>query len=225
MTDTLNGKSLFIDFDSTFVKVETIDELARLTLQGDPDKNKKIELISKITSQAMSGEIDFPAALDRRLQILSITKQSIEQVTTQIASLVSDSFRENQDTIGQISGEIWIVSGGFKEIIAPIVAPYGINEDHVLANQFLFEGDRVTGCDKNNPLFQDKGKIKAIESVATQRERVMVGDGYTDLEVYLGGGAQHFICYTENVNRKKVVEKSRYIASSFNQILEILKTL
>jgi D-3-phosphoglycerate dehydrogenase len=146
-------------------------------------------------------------------------------VTTQINSLVSDSFKENQDTIRQSSGNIWIVSGGFKEIIAPIVANYGIGEDHILANQFLFKGDRVTGCDKNKPLFQNQGKIKAIDSVYTQRERVMVGDGHTDLEVYLEGSAQHFIYYAENVSRKKVIAQSRHIASSFNQILEILKTL
>ena len=46
MTDRLNGKALFIDFDSTFVKIETIDELARLTLQNDSDKDSKIDLIS-----------------------------------------------------------------------------------------------------------------------------------------------------------------------------------
>ena len=53
----------------------------------------------------------------------------------------------------------------------------------------------------------------------------MVGDGFTDLEVYLEGGTEHFICYTENVNRQRVVEQSKYIASSFGQILEILKTI
>ena len=225
MADILNGKSLFIDFDSTFVKVETIDEIARLTLEGDPDKNKKIGLISDITNQAMSGEIDFPSALEKRLQILSITSDSIRQVTTQIKSMISDSFIENQNIIKEASDDIWIVSGGFKEIIVPIVAEYGISDDHILANEFLFEGDRVTGCDRSNPLFQDKGKIKAIESVETHKERVMLGDGYTDLEVQLEGCAQHFICYTENISRQKVLSKSKHIANSFNQMLEIIKTI
>ena len=30
MNNILDGKALFIDFDSTFVKVETIDELAKV---------------------------------------------------------------------------------------------------------------------------------------------------------------------------------------------------
>ena len=222
MTDSLNGKSLFIDFDITFVKVETIDEIARLTLQADPDRNKKIELISGITNQAMSGEIDFPTALERRLQTLLITQDTIAEVTNKIESLVSDSFREHRELIKENASSIWIISGGFTEVITPIVGKFGINDSHVLANTLTFDGERVSGCDQQNHLFQDRGKIKAINSVETLRPRVMIGDGYTDLEVYLGGAADQFICYTENVSRQKVLEKSQYSANSFNQILDIL---
>ena len=225
MTDRLNGKALFIDFDSTFVKIETIDELARLTLQDDPDKDSKIDLISGITHQAMSGEIDFPAALDRRLKILSLASDSIKKITHQISSLVSDSFKVNSETIKEHCDDIWIISGGFFQIIAPIVEEYGISEEHILANRFLFEGDRVIGCDKSNPLFQDQGKIKAIKSILVNKEIVMVGDGYTDLEVYLEGCAKHFICYTENVSRQEVVSQSNHIADSFEQIIKIITTI
>ena len=225
MNNILNNRALFIDFDSTFVKIETIDELAKLTLQNDPDKNNKIDLISDITNQAMSGEIDFPTALERRLQILSLTSTSIKKITSQIALLVSDSFKANKNTIKKNSDSIWIISGGFFQIIAPIVAEYGISEDHILANRFLFEGDQVVGCDKSNPLFQEKGKIKAIGSISTSKEFVMVGDGFTDLEVYLEGGTEHFICYTENVSRQKVVNQSKHIANSFEQMIKIINTI
>ena len=110
MIDALNGKALFIDFDSTFVKIETIDELAKLTLQNDPDKDSKIDLISGITNQTMSGEIDFPTALERRLKILSLTSTSIKKITPQIASLVSDSFEANKNIIKTFLIEVDIVS-------------------------------------------------------------------------------------------------------------------
>ena len=48
MSNGLNGKSLFIDFDSTFVKVETIDEIARITLQDNPDKIFPLVLEKKL---------------------------------------------------------------------------------------------------------------------------------------------------------------------------------
>ena len=222
MQNALNGKSLFIDFDSTFVKVETIDEIAKLTLDSDPKKQDKVKLISDITNQAMSGEIDFPTALELRLQALSITREAVGEVTERIGSLVSDSFNENKTLIADNASDIWIVSGGFTQVIAPIVDAFGITQDHILANSFAFSGERVSGCDRENFLFQDKGKIKAISSVETLNPRVMIGDGYTDLEVYLDGAADQFICYTENISREKVLERSKHSAKSFGEILDIL---
>ena len=222
MLSDLNGKSLFIDFDSTFVKVETIDEIARITLQDNPDKDHIVKKISDITNQAMSGQIDFPAALEQRLQILSITDRTVKRVTNEIMPLVSDSFSEHKDFIKDNASNIWIISGGFTDVISPIVKSYGISENHVLANQFIFNDDKVSGCDKDNFLFQDKGKIKAINSVETSNPRIMIGDGYTDLEVYLEGACEEFICYTENISRKTVLDNAKYSASSFGEILDIL---
>ena len=222
MLSDLNSKSLFIDFDSTFVKVETIDEIARITLQDNPDKDQIVKKISDITNQAMSGKMDFPNALEQRLQILSITDKTINTVTNEIKELVSDSFYEHKDLIKNNASNIWIISGGFTEVIAPIVESYGINRNHILANQFTFDGDKVIDCDKDNFLFQDKGKIKAINSVETLNPRIMIGDGYTDLEVYLEGACEEFICYTENISRKTVLDNAKYSASSFGEILDIL---
>ena len=222
MSNSLNGKSLFIDFDSTFVKVETIDEIARITLQDNPDKDLILKKISDITNQAMSGQMDFPTALEQRLQILSITDKTINKVTNEIKELISDSFYEHKDLIKDNASNIWIISGGFTDVIEPIVKSYGINKNHILANQFIFNGDKVSGCDKDNFLFQDKGKIKAINSVETSNPRIMIGDGYTDLEVYLEGACEEFICYTENISRKTVLDNTKYSASSFGEILDIL---
>ena len=223
MSNSLSGKSLFIDFDSTFVKVETIDEIASVTLQNDSEKDQKIKRISDITSQAMSGEIDFPTALDLRLQTLVITREIVDRVTSDIESQISDSFNKHRELIRENASDIWIISGGFTQVIAPIVSGFGITQDHVLANSFTFNYDTVSGCDKENFLFQDKGKIKAINSVETLNPRVMIGDGYTDLEVYLDGAADQFICYTENISREKVLEKSKHSAKSFGEILDILR--
>ena len=111
MNDILNQKALLIDFDSTFVKVETLDELAKLSLENDPDAEDKIEMISRITHQAMSGEISFPAALEKRLGILSLSKDDIKQITADISSRVSDSFMENKEFIQSNFDSIWILFG------------------------------------------------------------------------------------------------------------------
>ena len=225
MDDILKGKALFIDFDSTFVKVETIDELAKFSLKDDPDSEYKVRVISHITNQAMCGEISFPDALEKRFELLSISRDDVKAIRKHIASLISNSFIKNKELIESISDSIWILSGGFREIITPIVSEFGINKDHVLANSFIYNEDCVSGCDKENDLSKDKGKIKAIRSLNLDKDIIMMGDGFTDYEVYSEGLAKIFICYTENVSRDNVLELSDYHASSFDQMLEILKTI
>ena len=72
MKNILNGKTLFIDFDSTFVKIETIDELAKITLKNDDEKESKLHNILDITQKAMSGELDFPTALQQRMDAVPL---------------------------------------------------------------------------------------------------------------------------------------------------------
>ena len=62
---------LIIDFDSTIISCETLDELSNLSLQDDL---KKINQIKNITDRAMNGNIEFTQALNDRLNILNINE-------------------------------------------------------------------------------------------------------------------------------------------------------
>jgi D-3-phosphoglycerate dehydrogenase len=66
---------LIIDFDSTFIQDETLDEIANLVA----DNNQKKE-IKNITNQAMEGKIDFGQALKKRVEMLKIHKRDIENI-------------------------------------------------------------------------------------------------------------------------------------------------
>ena len=102
------------------------------------------------------------------------------------------------------------------------VSDFGINEDRVIANNFIYDNENVIGCDPRSILLKDKGKVKAIESLNLKSSIVMIGDGFTDLEVFLDGASDMFICYTENIKRDSVASKSEFVAKNFNEILEIL---
>ena len=221
----LKNKILIFDFDSTFIQVETLDVLAELILKNDAEKSIKLKQISDVTNGAMNGEIDFPTALKNRLQILSITKLNVEHVAQKISNLVSNSIKNNKDFFLSNSDSIWIVSGGFKEIIVPIVKEYGISSERVLANSFIYKNDIVMGCDENNFLFKDKGKILAIENHEISGEKIMIGDGYTDYEVFENGTADHFIYFSENVLRKSVRNLTTLHATSFEDLMQIIEKL
>ena len=63
--------SLVIDFDSTFIKLEALEELATVALDGNEKKNEIVDEIEKITIMGMEGKITFPESLSRRLKLFS----------------------------------------------------------------------------------------------------------------------------------------------------------
>ena len=53
----------------------------------------------------------------------------------------------------------------------------------------------------------------------------MIGDGYTDYEVFVNGTVNHFIHYTENIERKKLTSLAKLKANSFEQLIELVDRL
>ena len=222
----INNNTIFIDFDSTFIKLETLDELAKLVLKNDKERNLKIKRITEITNQAMSGNINFTKALNLRLQLLKINKTDVVKTTNHLSKSISESINSNIDLIRLISENIWIVSGGFKDIIAPIVKNFGIKKSKILANEFIYNKyNQVIGCNEQNDLYKSKGKISAIKNLKLAGNKIMIGDGYTDYEVFKHGAVNTFIYYGENIFRENVANLSKYKAESFKDVLKILETL
>lgn len=210
-----------IDFDSTFTKVEALDELANIVLKGNKNKSNIEASIIEITRQAMEGELTFDKALSQRLELLSIHQSDIDQLIEILKTKVSDSFIKNKTFLQTHNNQIYIVSGGFKEFILPVVKPYGIREDHVFANDFIFDTNKnVIGYNTNNLLSQPKGKVNLIESLHLQGNIVVIGDGYTDYEIREAGLASAFYLFVENVKREHLYNKADKIIDSLNEILE-----
>ena len=71
----------------------------------------------------------------------------------------------------------------------------------------------------DNILSGDKGKPAVIKEMKLKGEVHVIGDGYTDYEIREYGMAERFYAFTENVSRKKVLEKADHIAPSLDEIL------
>ena len=67
-----NKINLIIDFDSTFIKLETIEVLADFALENKKDKKNILDLIKKMTNKAMQGEIPFSDALYERINLINL---------------------------------------------------------------------------------------------------------------------------------------------------------
>ncbi len=209
-----------IDFDSTFTQVEALDELATISLAGNPNQQQIIQQIIDLTNLGMEGKGSFSENLVKRLALVKANRSHLPQLIDLLRSKVSKSVKRNKHFFRDYADQIYIVSSGFKEFILPIVTEFGIKEDHVLANTFTFDkDDNIIGCDSNNPLSQDKGKIKLMEKLGLTGDVHVIGDGYTDYEIRGAGLATKFYAFTENVSRAAVIAKADSIAPNFDEIL------
>ena len=214
---------LIVDFDSTFIRDETLDEIANLLLSSNRISKNTQEKITKITNQAMNGELDFRQALKKRVKLLNIHKNDIGQVISILNERVSLSFIQNKEYIQAVAKSIYIVSGGFKEIMEPIVKEYGISRKNIFANEFIYDSNGyINGINEESLLSHSDGKIRATKTLNLSNGGYVIGDGSTDLEIKTVEGIKAFICFTENVDRKAVSNKADYIASDFHEVIKII---
>jgi D-3-phosphoglycerate dehydrogenase len=208
------------DFDSTLVRIETLEALADIALSDAPDAAAKKAEIASLTDQAMTGQVDFGTALRRRLELLALNRSHVEALSDRVLDEASASIRRNVDFFERHAERVYILSGGFREVIAPLAARLGIAADHVLANDLIYDAEgRVTGVDDANPLSRDNGKPEVINALKLAGPVVMVGDGWTDAEVKLAGAADRFYAFTEVVSRQKVIEVADAVAASLDEVL------
>jgi D-3-phosphoglycerate dehydrogenase / 2-oxoglutarate reductase len=219
-TLALNSPYIIIDFDSTFTKVEGLDELAAIALEGNPDRDSLVQNISDLTNRGMNGEMSFSEGLRERISLLKANRSHITLLVDLLRTKVSDSFQRNKAFLTENADQIFIVSSGFKEFIVPVATELGIREDHVFANSFVFDGEgNIIGIDENNVLSMDGGKIKLLSSLNLDGEIYAIGDGYTDYELKASGLASRFYAFTENVERPRVMAVAEHVATSFDDFL------
>ena len=209
-----------IDYDSTFIKVESLDELSKISNGYDETINNKI---SEITNLGMEGKISFSDSLRKRIELIECNKEDIVKTVEILEKKVSDSFKNNISFLKNNAENILIVSSGFHELIEPIVIQYGIKKENIFANKFLYDNDKVIGYDKKNPLSKSQGKVNILKELELKGEVHVIGDGYTDYEIKKEGLANYFYLFIENIKRESVVKSADYLLKSLDQFIKIIK--
>ena len=216
------GQYYIIDFDSTFTQVEALDELARISLKDHPDRESIYQQIEDLTNLAMEGKLSFADSLEGRIKLLKANREHLNQLVKILRKKVSPSFSRNSKFFKNHQDEVLIVSGGFKGFITPVVTEYHIKKENIYANTFEFdENDNIIGYDRTNPLSQEGGKVKLLKELNLQGEIFGIGDGYSDFQLKESGMIKKFFAFTENIERKSVVEKADHVTPSFDEFLYI----
>jgi phosphoserine phosphatase len=192
------AEAVCFDVDSTVIQDEGIDVLA--------DHNGKLEAVREWTKRAMGGEIPFQDALKERLEIIKPSAQNVTDVLAAHPLQLTDGFKEMLADVRARGAEVYLVSGGFRQMINPIADMLNIPRDHIFANNLLFEADgSFKGYDHNEPTSRKGGKAVVVKELVDKHKYspiIMVGDGATDMEARLHADA--FIGFGGIVEREKV---------------------
>jgi phosphoserine phosphatase len=169
------------DMDSTLIRQEVIDELARA--RGIVDQ------VAAITHRAMNGELDFDAALRERVALLAGAPVTILREVLDRIELTpgADNLLAVLKRIGCRTA---VLSGGFTDVTLPLAARIGL--DHAHANTLETRDGLLTGR-VLGPIVNRKRKGDLLAEIAAQEgvpvECVMaIGDGANDLDMLARAG-------------------------------------
>lgn len=194
------------------------------------------EQVEALTNKAMDGSMNLEQALEERLKIINCTPADVRKF---VAAYPPES-RFVPGIVKFITAlqargvAIYLISGGFRELILPIAKYLGISPDNVFANRMTWQWDdetgeptRLVGFDVAEPTAHNQGKPQAIRRIRQRSPYTtltMIGDGITDLEaVQMTGGADLFIGYGGVVVRPAVAASADWFIYDYDLLVDALK--
>lgn len=165
-----------LDVDSTLTQNEGIDLLAARV------SSVAAEQVAAITDKAMRGELDFAESLVARVRHLrGIPEAVVAEVASQV--ILTVGARELVDTLHAHGHLVGVVSGGFHELIDPLVIDLGL--DFSRANRLGISAQLLNG-ELVGPIIDAQAKTNALREWANlsnipMEQTVAVGDGGNDV--------------------------------------------
>jgi len=176
-----NKRLIVLDVDSTLIQQEVIELLAHKAGAG--------EEVAEITNAAMSGHLDFAAALHARVKLLAGLPESVLEEVRQEVSLTPGA-RELIGSLKKLNHHVGIVSGGFVDVISSLANDLHI--DYVRANKLEIINGKLTGG-LEGPIIDRAGKAQSLVDFAKTsgvniEDTVAVGDGANDIDMLKSAG-------------------------------------
>jgi len=179
-------KLLLADMDSTIIKEESLDELAKLIgLEKE---------VSIITEEAMNGKIDFQEALIKRVSMLK--NQPIEILNDLKNNInINIGAKELIKTMNSNGAQTVLVSGGFTFLTEylKIILDFSFAHANTLQISKLNNDLEVLTGKVELPILDKKAKLQILKQYAEKlnlnlEETICVGDGANDIEMVQNAG-------------------------------------
>jgi phosphoserine phosphatase len=162
-----------LDMDSTLIRIEVIDELARAAGVG-PE-------VSRITERAMQGEMDYDESLRQRVALLKgLDVAVLDRIAADLP--LTEGAETMVRVLKRLGYKIAVISGGFSR--AAEALKRRLDMDYAYSNNLEVVGGKLTGR-VIGPIVNAQRKAELLETIA-QAEGVLldqviaVGDGAND---------------------------------------------
>ncbi len=218
------------DFDSTLIKVETLDALVDMSLAAatEDQRAKVMTEFKRITDAGMNGELSMQESLKLRLQAAKLSRDHVAQFAQDAVMYITPTMDSLvQDLQGKFQ-QIIIISGGMTEAILPVASALGIASKDVYANTPIYDNEGIIVGMEEHPLATSDGKSVLIKQLKTEGKigtTVMIGDGMTDAMAWLEGGADYFVGFGIHALRKKVEQVAPHFFTDMESLRSHLFTL
>jgi phosphoserine phosphatase len=163
-----------LDMDSTLIRIEVIDELARAA--------GCVEKVAQITERAMQGEMDYDESLRQRVALLAgLDVKELERIAADLP--LTEGAETLVRVLQRLGYKIAVISGGFSVAADALKRRLGI--DYAFSNTLEVSKGKLTGR-VSGPIVNAQRKAELLETIA-QAEGVLldqviaVGDGANDL--------------------------------------------
>jgi phosphoserine phosphatase len=163
-----------MDMDSTLIRIEVIDELARIAGVG--------EQVAAITRRAMAGEMDYDESLRQRVALLKgLDAGALEQIAQTLP------LTEGAETLIRVLKKLGyrtaVISGGFNVPALALKEKLGLDYAH--SNVLEVQDGKLTGR-VSGGIVNAQRKADLLEALAQQErisldQTVAIGDGANDL--------------------------------------------
>ncbi|XP_057816161.1 phosphoserine phosphatase, chloroplastic isoform X2 [Cryptomeria japonica] len=173
-----SADAVCFDVDSTVCIDEGIDELAEFCGAG--------EAVAAWTARAMGGSVPFEEALAARLSLFKPSKSDVANFLHRNPPSLNPGIQDLVQNLKAKGVDVYLVSGGFRQMIEPVAELLEIPPKSIYANRLLFgSAGEFVGFDPEEPTSRSGGKATAVAQIKKEhgyKTLVMVGDGATDLE-------------------------------------------
>jgi phosphoserine phosphatase len=206
------AEAVCFDVDSTVSPDEGIDLLAAEAGVG--------ERVAALTRDAMAGAVPFQDALRARLEAIRPSRALVAACLAAHPPRLTPGAAELVAALTARGVHVYLLSGGFAEMIRPLAEALAIPAERVFANALRYtDAGAYAGFDERAFTSRSGGKAAAVGHLKARHgydPLIMVGDGITDLEAR--PPADGFIGFGGVVTRERVRAGADWFVTDFAEL-------